>query len=324
MNLDTVLRRSQVYNFWKWTARRNEPEQGRVVLGQRRVYILPTRNGLVFAVSLLLMLVGSINYNLSLGYLLTFLLAGMGIVSMLHTYRNLALLSIGPGKVDPVFAGDIAYFVLDVDNGRDERRHAINAVCEGEVVETDLPARQATHLRIPVHAKRRGWLPLPRVTLETRYPLGLFRAWAYVQPAMRTLAYPRPDLSSLPDPRPRPDTGDALNVGMGTDDFAGLREYQPSDSPRHIAWKAVASRDILLTKTFMGRASREIVLDWSELPRLDPEARLSRLARGVLLAHDAGMSYALRLPGQEIALTAGDAHRTRCLQALALYELRSS
>src|SRR3954469_895964 len=107
MNVDSVLKYSQANNFWKWASRRNAPEDGPIFLTQRRVYILPTRNGLVFAIALVLMLVGSINYNLSLGYVLTFLLAGMGIVSILHTFRNLAHLSVTPGRVEPVFSGDM-------------------------------------------------------------------------------------------------------------------------------------------------------------------------------------------------------------------------
>jgi uncharacterized protein (DUF58 family) len=325
MNLETVLKHSQIYNFWKWAARRNAPEEGRILLTQRRVYILPTRHGVVFAISLVLMLIGSINYNLSLGYVLTFLLAGMAVVSILHTFRNLAHLTVSGGKVEPVFAGGLAYFGLILDNARHESRRAIVAVCDGETVSTSVPARQTTSVQIPVRAQRRGWLMLPRVTLETRYPLGLFRAWSYVQPAMRTVAYPRPDLSTLPEPQPRPDTGDAVNVGVGTDDFAGLRDYQPSDSPRHIAWKAVASRDMLLTKAFMGRASRELVLDWNDLPAaLDTEARLSRLARWVLLAHESGMSWGLRIPGSDIPIGAGEQQQMRCLQALALYDSRAS
>jgi uncharacterized protein (DUF58 family) len=323
MNLEPVLKYSQIYNFWKWAARRNQPEEGRIFLSQRRVYILPTRNGLVFAVALMLMLIGSINYNLSLGYVLTFLLAGMGVVSILHTFRNLAYLTISAGRVDPVFAGEVVYFGLNFDNARDEPRRAIGVLCDEQSVSTGVPAGRTATVRIPVRAQRRGWLPLPRVTLETRYPLGLFRAWSYVQPAMRTLVYPRPDLSSLPAPLPKDDVGDALSAGMGSDDFAGLRIAQQGDSPRHIAWKAVATHDLLLTKTFMGRASRELVFDWSDLPeQLGTEARLSRLARYVLLAHEAGLSYGLRIPGRDISIEASEEQFGRCLEALALYDDR--
>jgi uncharacterized protein (DUF58 family) len=166
----------------------------------------------------------------------------------------------------------------------------------------------------------RGWLQLERVTMETRFPLGLIRAWSYVQPDMRALVYPKPDRSPLPATHPVAESGEAQTAGSGTDDFAGLRPYQPGDSPRHIAWKAAARDDSLLTKTFAGRASSELWFDWDELPAdLHVEARLSRLARWVLLAEEQGLRYGLKLPGTTVPLGEGLAHRDSCLKELALY-----
>ena len=319
--LDQLLQHSQVYNFVQWFRRRNEPEQGRIFLTQRRVYILPTKHGFTFAVALVLMLIGSINYNLSLGYVLTFLLAGMAIVSILHTFRNLAHLTLLAGKVEPVFAGDTARFVLHAENGRLESRQAICFACGGEPVTIDVPGSATTAVELPVPAERRGWLALPRVTVETRFPLGMFRAWSYVQPAMRVLVYPRPDDSPLPAARPRAEMGDAVSLGAGTDDFSGLRDYQQGDSPRHVAWKAVARGDTMLTKLFSGRASQELVFDWDDLPAgLGEEARLSRLTRWVLLAHESGASFGLRLPGTTLPPASGRDHFMRSLQALALHD----
>ncbi len=319
MDLDPVLKYSQVYNIWKWTSHRNRPEEGRIFLSQRRVYILPTRQGVLFATALLVMLIGSINYNLSLGYVLTFLLAGMAVVSILHTFRNLAYLAITPSRADAVFAGGTAHFGLNFENARDEPRRAIRLLCEAEVLRTALPARRTETVRVPVHAERRGWLRLPRVTLETVYPLGLFRAWSYIQPDMRVLVYPRPDNASLPEVFSPDDAGDAATSGTGSDDFAGLRSYQQGDSPRHVAWKAVATHDLLLTKTFVGRASRRLLFDWNHLGDLDVEARLSRLARYVLLANAAGLAYGLRIPGRDIPIAAGEHQMEACLEALALH-----
>ncbi|MFM9969634.1 MAG: DUF58 domain-containing protein, partial [Burkholderiales bacterium] len=243
MNLDTAVKSSQVVTFWKWVTRRHQPEKGRIVLTQRRVYVLPTRHGISFGLALVLMLIGSINYSLSLGYVLTFLLAGMAIVSILHTFRNIAHLAITPGKTEPVFAGDLAKFDINIENERREQRQVMHFRCENQTFVVTLPGSQVATVPIPVRSQRRGWLQLPRVTIETFYPLGMFRAWSYVQPEMRTLVYPKPDTSSLPPLRPRADSGDSVNAGAGNDDFASLRGYQTSDSPKHIAWKAVARSD---------------------------------------------------------------------------------
>jgi uncharacterized protein (DUF58 family) len=115
--------------------------------------------------------------------------------------------------------------------------------------------------------------------------------------------------------------GALRSQASGNDDFSGLRAYQRSDSPRHVAWKAVARSDDMLTKQFTGEAAAELWLD-SRLntAALGLEQRLSRLAGWVLLAERDGSFYGLRLPGVEIAPARGDAHCAACLQALALYE----
>ncbi len=298
------------------------PERGPITLGHRRVYIMPTRLGVMFAITLLIMLVGSINYVLSLGFMLTFLLAGMGIAGMVHTVRNLARLVISTGRVESVFAGEAAQFRLFVENAAQWERPAImfRHAASGAQTVIDVPALGIAEVVLPVPAARRGWLALTRVTLETRYPLGLFRAWSHVQPEFRCLVYPRPEKAALPASSPDASTGTRAAATRGTDDFSGLRNYQPADSPRHVAWKAVARNDAMLTKQFSGDASAELWLDWALMPlALDTEAKLSRLAGWILAAEAQGLRYALRLPGTEIQPGHGEPHRTNCLATLALY-----
>jgi uncharacterized protein (DUF58 family) len=228
---------------------------------------------------------------------------------------------VSAGRVDNVFAGDAARFGLNLESRGDFDRFAIDLSTRGPSVTCDVLGRRTISVFVPVKAQKRGWLQLPRVTMETRYPLGLTRAWSYIQPDMRTLVYPRPDNASLPPHQSVPGTGDAISTGAGLDDFAGLRPYQPSDSPRHIAWKAAARGGPLLTKTFSGRASSELWFDWSALPPgMDTEARLSRLTRWVLLAYEHGARFGLKLPGIELPPAHGPAHRERCLQELALFD----
>lgn len=310
--------------FANWLYGFAPPERGTVILVHRRVYIVPSRLGWVFAGTLSVLLVGSINYSLSLGFALTFLLAGLGLAGMVHTARNLARMAVSAGRSEPVFAGDTAQFRLYLDGRAAFDRPSILArhLSSGSQLVVDVPAGGVAEVVLAAPAARRGWLSLGRVMLETRYPLGLFRAWSYVEPDARCLVYPRPERSQLP-----PYSGEAVAGTMhaplpGNDDFAGLRGYQRSDSPRHVAWKAVARSDKLLTKQFAGDAAAELWLDMKLLPAgLDLEQRLSRLAGWVLAADRAGAHYGLRIPGVEIAPARGDAHRSACLQALALFQI---
>ena len=298
------------------------PERGVVVLVHRRVYIVPARQGWMFGATLALLLVGSINYAIALGFALTFLLAGLGLAGMVHTARNLARIAVSAGRAEPVFAGEAAQFRIYLDGRAAHDRPAIlvRHVGSGAQMVVDVPAAGAAEVVLAVPAPRRGWLPLGRVMLETRFPLGLFRAWSYVEPDARCLVYPRPERLPLPPPSAEAEAGGARSPTPGNDDFAGLRGYQPADSPRHVAWKAVARSDELLTKQFTGEAAAELWLDWRLLPASDGlEQRLSILAGWVLAAERRGARYGLRLPGVEIAPGRGDSHSGAALQALALY-----
>jgi uncharacterized protein (DUF58 family) len=293
-----------------------------VVLVQRRIFILPSRHGLLFVAALGLMLSGSINYNLSLGFILTFLLAALGVNGILHTFRNLARLRIAAGRVRPVFAGDTARFTLIIDNPSALDRYAIGiARDKRELLYTDAPALQSTVVGVPVTAPARGVLRPGRLTIFTNFPLGLCYAWAYAELDMHCIVYPRPESGRVPLPPFATNDATGITHGAGQEDFAGLRSYHPGDSPRHIAWKAAARGEALLTKQFSGRAASELWLDWRATPdTLGLEARLSRLARWVVDAHAAGLSFGLRLFAMTIPPAPGDTQRDRCLEALALYK----
>jgi len=299
------------------------PEQGTIVLGHRRVYIVPSRLGLLFGGVLLILLMGSINYALSLGFALTFLLAGAGLAGMVQTTRNLARLAVQAGRAEPAFAGERALYRLTLasDAPFDRPEILLRQKNSGAECRVDVPAAGAAEALLAVPTARRGWQPLGRVMLETRFPLGLFRAWSYVEPDCRCLVYPHPEPGALPPPAPSRQAGGARAHAQGSDDFSGLRAYQPSDSPRHVAWKSSARSEDMLTKQFAGEAVAELWLMLSDLPTsLGLEARLSRLAGWVLAAERSGAHYGLRLPGVELAPARGDAHRTACLEALALYQ----
>jgi uncharacterized protein (DUF58 family) len=298
------------------------PEIGPVVLGQRRVYILPTGGGLMFGVTILLMLIGSINYNLSLGYVLVFLLAGNGMVSMLHTWRNLARIALRPGKAAPVFAGELAGFRVQVDNPGSLPRTSLAIQLSGQQPEYfDVAAGGSKEVEVKTPAAMRGLLYPGRFRIFTTYPLGLFYAWAIVDLDMHCLIYPKPEQGNISLPPAQAASGEGSAAGVGEEDFAGLRTFHPGDSPRRIAWKAFARNEIFLSKQFSGSAAAELWLDFGDIPNaLGVEAKLSRLVRWVIESEAAALRYGLRLPRSEYDPDSGALHRDRCLQALALYK----
>lgn len=313
----------------KWLPRRGTLDAGEVVLSQRRVFILPTRAGIGFAVLLLVLLIGSINYTLGLGFALTFLALSCALVDMVFTYRNLAHLALQQGRVPAVFAGQEARFELHVANRTGLARYGVwidfsDASKKGEARHvTDIAAHGSASVLLGVPTSARGWLQPARVVLSTRFPLGLFRAWSYWRPAARALVYPRPEEGAPP----LPVSGNAVGSGRagGNDDFAGVRSYQAGDSPRQLAWRQIARLDPalggqLVTKHFEGGVGDELLLDFAQLPpQLDLELRLSRMTRWVLDAEQRALPYAFRLGAIHYDAGNGAAHQAACLRALALY-----
>lgn len=297
------------------------PHAGDLRLDRRRVYVLPTRAGLLFGLALATMLITAINYGLALGYALTFLLASVALVSMLHTWRNLLGLSLRAGRVEPVHAGELAELGLLLRNVAGPERFALSLSVPGTAQPTsiDVAARTEHLVTVALPTARRGWLAAPRMRLSGTWPLGLWQAWAWWHPTVRVLVLPRPE--SPPAPLPESGPSGTERSGRGDEDFAAIRPFRAGDSPRRLAWKAMARSggDALLIREFEGGAGGELLLDWDALPAsLDPEARLSRLTRWVIDAEAAGMRYGLRLPGTTLGLDAGPVHRAACLEALAL------
>jgi len=293
-----------------------------VTLRRGRIYILPTGLGVAFGLMLFGMLLGSLNYGNNLGLALTFLLAALGVVAMHACHRNLEQLIARPAGTEPPFAGQDAVFRIAVANPGPLPRldlEAAAAVASAGALPLPVAAGGETAFELRVPTRRRGSVVLDRVEIATRYPWGLFRAWAVLHPAQHCLVYPRP-ATDAPPPIPQPGSPGGGSARRGDDDFAGLKDYHPGDPPKHIAWKAYARADELLVKEFSGEAEATPVFDLAAAPGADLEARLAVMARWIVDAHARGLAFGLRLPGEEIGPAPGDAHRARCLAAIARFD----
>jgi uncharacterized protein (DUF58 family) len=293
--------------------------RGRARVLGRTVYILPTGMGLTFAAVLLLMLLGSLNYQNNLGLLFSFLTISVGLVAMHHTWLNVRGLSVTAHGGPPVFAGDEAQFNVGLINPGGGRRPDLQAFTgSARSPVKDLEGGGDALLTLKLRTAQRGRLPLGRIRLQTRYPLGLFRAWCYVDTGPAVTVYPRPARRGpAPAPVPAYRHASAGDRGVGADDFLGLRGYRPGDSPRQLDWKAFGRERGLVVKQFGGDRADQVWLEWERLPAADPETRLSLLCRQVLDAAQSDLTFALQLPGTEVPMGHGEAHKHRCLEALA-------
>lgn len=288
-------------------------------LVRRYIYILPTGAGVLLGVVLMLMLLGSLNYQNNLALLLTFQMAGVAVVSMFHTWLNLLDLKIAGKGGPPVFAGQEAVFSFELEEDR-MRARADLAICIGKRTTSPiaLDRNASCSVDITLRTTHRGRVTAEGVRIETRYPLGLFRAWSYPQTHVRVTVYPQPaERGPIPVTAPAVKISDQGSLGTGADDFVGSRDYRTGDSLRNLDWKALARERGLLVKQFGGERAVQVWIDWHQLPEVDTEQRLGLLCRQVLDAAEQGLSYGLRLPCVTLAPDQGEAHRHRCLESLA-------
>jgi uncharacterized protein (DUF58 family) len=311
--------------YWqRWLAKRI-PAAASVQLNQRRIFILPSRTGAVFAVLLLLMLLAAINYQNSLAYNLTFLLASLFLVAILHTYRNLAGLTIKAVGASPVFVGEQGCFRVQlVSHGRPHQAIALGWSANTMQV-LDVAADGLSECQLSLPAERRGWLRPTRLRVESHFPVGLLVSWSWLDLEQALLVYPRPLVADLPSTVGRDaneDDAGASVQAQGSDDFQGLRAYQAGDAKQRLHWKAYSRGQGLFIKEFATLAGRDIYLDFNQLGG-DVETRLSKLCHWVLCLSAKQQPFALRLPGVELPVATGVAQRDACLRALALFGART-
>jgi uncharacterized protein (DUF58 family) len=305
------------------------PPSDTTVLTQRTVYILPTRAGWLLGVTLLVLLLGSINYQLNLGYTLTFLLAGSALVGMHVAHPTLRGLTLQLHPPPAVFAGTTVRAMVQVHNPGRRTRYAVGlGVWRSEHwTWADIPAQGSSMVALNWLAPVRGPHSLPPLTVQTCFPLGTFRVWTVWRTAARVLVYPAPelrapDLPVAPTPGLRATANQRQHADASKEDWDGVRPYRPGDPLKTVLWKKAAQRDTLVSREATEQASGEVWLDLARtgLPAgADTEARLARLCAWVLAAHEQGLRFGLQLGAKTLPPQQGLAHRNHCLRALALH-----
>jgi uncharacterized protein (DUF58 family) len=328
-----------------WLSR--QPLTDTWVLGQRNIYILPTGSGLMFGITLLTLLLASINYQLNLGFVLTFLLAGAAVVSMHMTHGSLRGLTLRLKPPAPTFAGDGAVLEIVISHTGRPRFGIELAEALGEArerrgqtrrgnwftarqiehvqrrrerrVSVDVPAASQADAQLMLSMPQRGWHAAPAITVQTRFPFGLFRAWTVWRPAAQILVYPKPEAPPAPLLPATPTPADARSAmrAQGAEPD-GVRAWRRGDSMRQIAWKKVARTGELVSRDGHQQARMQLWLDLAGTGLHEREAALSRLTAWVIAADQHDLLYGLRLPGNELAPDHGEPHRAEALRALAL------
>jgi uncharacterized protein (DUF58 family) len=298
-------------------------------LTQRNVYILPTRAGFMLGLTLLVLLIASINYQLNLGYLLTFLLGGSALVSTYVSHGTLRGLSLVLHPPEPQHAGTPVRLRIRLHSSRKAPRYGIGLRlypsidapgASADWVWCDVPGEGSSEVELLLPHLARGLHAIPPITAETRFPLGIFRVWTIWRPAAQVLVYPHAESPATPLPPGEPHShGGAAARHAASHEFDGVRPYRRGDPLKSVVWKKAAKSDELVSRDGQQTQHYQLWLDLTQTPGADLEPRLSRLCAWVLAAEAQELDYGLRLLGTELPPAQGEQHLKQCLQALALY-----
>lgn len=311
----------QKINLWQNPAASSQE----LILNRHGVYILPNKAGFVYLLLLLAIFITSINYNLNLGYALNFILISCGWLGINFTFRNLSGTGLSASPGPAVYLGELAHFSVHLTNRAKHARYALHiGFTPSSMQAVDIPEFSSHSMTLATPTLYRGWMSCPRIRIQTTFPYGLLNAWSYWKTSQQILVYPTPESN----PPPLPFIADGLNgteQSVGNDDFSGVRNYQPGDSFKLLAWRQMARQsasgnEILISKHFEGGQQKICALDFAALPaHLSTEQKLSRLCAWVLKAEQKQVRYAFKLGNVRYAQNSGEDHRRTCLTALALF-----
>jgi uncharacterized protein (DUF58 family) len=314
----STLRQAAIKQLRARVIRRHGRDTLPISINRRRIYILPTRFGIMLAAILAAMMIAGLNYNSNLALAFAFLMASMALVTMHHCNRNLLRLSVDVTTEVDAFAGREAMFEFALHNGSKVDRRDIEVRCLTAAGMGSVAAGESESIEVVVPVAQRGVTRVNQFELRTRYPFGWFYSWTYVQGSITIYIAPSPaGTRTLPSAGAK--GAGTHSEARGDEDFSGLRAYEPGVALKHMAWKVLARGGEAAVRSYSSLAAQPEWLEWTSLAGMDPEARLSQLCLWVLESDAAQRPYGLRIPGKEIAPSGGAAHRFACLRALAAF-----
>ncbi|WP_413191041.1 hypothetical protein [Psychrobacter sp. AT9] len=325
----------------RWFASR-APKSDSATLNLRNVYIFFSREGMLFAVLLVITFIAGINYGNNLVLGLCFYLVSVWLISFHVTFAHISGLKVQLIEVTIAEAGAPVWVTLQLrSESRQPRRQLLfgfeqvdketdkksskkikpNVDNQNSVLVTRLQGEQI--IRLPVQTHSRGQFELPRLKIKTVYPLGIMRAWSYVYFARTAWVYPKPeafDWQAQYSVASQEDLATGGQYRQGQDDFERLDNYIEGESLARVSWGHVARGQGMFTKHFADPVGHEQSLDYADMPAAHHEQRLAQMTYGAMRLGELGVPFKMRLPSDVSAaalMGEGDSFAQACLLRLA-------
>jgi uncharacterized protein (DUF58 family) len=307
-------------NRWDiWIRRRNRPGNPQIV-DTRNLYILPTAFGWAYGVLLFILLIGAVNYQNNLVFLLTFILAIIGMVSACEAHGNILNLSIKLIDVEDSEAGRDAKVAILVESCHKKRFGILMGFAGQQTIQLGKLPVESTSFIIPISSTKRGYFSLPPLIISSIYPFGIFRVWSYAFFDEHYYVYPHaenPDYWPAPEPHQQ---GNKMHT-TGDDEYYDLKSVEnPWSDPKMIAWKIAAKGQGWFLKRMHSHDIDHWLFKLSDLQGNNIETKLANLAYWLQTAEANGQIYGLAIGDTMIPIAQGKEHLQQCLRQLAVYQ----
>lgn len=199
--------------------------------------------------------------------------------------------------------------------------HAATTKLDVETYLLDITG-QSTIFKLSLPPFRRGIYACPQVKLSTRYGFGLFKCWTHLTPNQNIVVYPSMKKSTMVLQRMSTDKEFAQSSDSQyaiSDNLQGIREYQTSDSLRHVSWKHAAKGLGMLTKDFKENVSLRMWLSLDDFSHLDKEEALQSMCYLIQQLDKDHVQFGLDLGINQVLPNQGTQHLLDCLYQLAIY-----
>ncbi|KTD82515.1 hypothetical protein [Legionella waltersii] len=302
-----------------WVSRRI-PKKTPQVLGSHNIYILPSGFGWIYGLVVLSFFSGAINYQISTIFLMTFLLAVVALVSAWEAHANLKNLSFQLVSIEDSYQNTPAQLTILIKANRKIHFGLEFKLAQQDSTRLESIPQEGIQFVLPIMTSERGCFHLPRITVSSLYPFGIFKVWGYVQFDIQYYVYPQPiNPGFWPPPMMNQDNKNSLSPG--DNEFYDLRQVEsPWEQPNLIAWKIAAKEQGWYVKQMDNAVGTQWQFSLKCLTNLDLEQQLQHLSYWLNEAETNQQQYSLQLNSSSRPLGRGPEHLQQCLRQLASYQ----
>lgn len=311
--------KNRTYHYWTQWIRKRIRQGNPQIVNSKNIYIVPSGFGWAYGVLVLSLLTGAINYQISTIFLMTFLLAVVGLVSAWETQANLKELSIKFISIEDAQQGKPAQLILLIQSSQKIRFGLEFQIAKQAKIRLEKIPKQGLQILLPIETSKRGCFSVPPIVISSQFPLGIFSVWSYACFDEHYYVYPQPvDPGFWPSPLAQENN---KNRSAGQDELYDLKQVEnPWRQPNRIAWKIAAKGQGWYLKTMNSTQGDYWLFRLNDLTMGDLESKLQQMSYWLHTSEAKGYLYAMELGNSSNHFAQGEEHLKHSLRQLALYQ----